>query len=65
MYLAKELTTLSSSRIARATGDRDHTTALHAFRKIEELIQTDADLASEVATIRRRFNETADLSDDA
>lgn len=65
MYLAKDMTESSYPSIARMTGNRDHTTAIHSFRKIEKLIKTDSDLASEVATIRRRFNETADCSDDA
>lgn len=65
MYLAKKLTGLSSTRIARATGNRDHTTALHAFRKIENLIKTDDELASHVAMIRERLNETANRRNDA
>lgn len=65
MYLAKKLTGLSSTRIARATGDRDHTTALHAFRKIENLIKTDDELAAHVAMIRERLNETANRRNDA
>lgn len=65
VYLAKELTGLSYPQIANATGGRDHSTAINSFRTIEKLIKTDADLASEVAAIRSRFNETADLSNDA
>lgn len=37
MYLAKELTDLSLPEIGQAFGGRDHTTVLHACRKIEEL----------------------------
>ena len=65
MYLAKKLTGLSSTRIARATGNRDHTTALHAFRKIENLIKTDDELAAHVAMIRERLNETVNRRNDA
>lgn len=65
MYLAKKLTGLSSTRIARATGNRDHTTALHAFRKIENLIKTDDELAAHVAMIRERFDETVNRRNDA
>lgn len=64
MYLAKELTALSYPRIARATGDRDHTTALHGFRKIEALIKKDEELAAKVAMIRGQFNEASYCCDD-
>jgi chromosomal replication initiator protein len=37
MYLAKELTDLSLPEIGQSFGGRDHTTVLHACRKIEEL----------------------------
>ena len=45
MSLAKQLTTLSLPDLGRAFGGRDHTTVLHAVRKIEELRSADADLA--------------------
>jgi hypothetical protein len=51
MYLAKEMTGLSYPQIARATGGRDHSTAIHAHRKISELIKTNERLASRVAQI--------------
>ena len=41
MFLAKELTDLSLPEIGQAFGGRDHTTVLHACRKIEELRQAD------------------------
>lgn len=44
MHLAKELTDLSLPEIGQAFGNRDHTTVLHAYRKIEELKNTDPDL---------------------
>ncbi|HRH80850.1 MAG TPA: chromosomal replication initiator protein DnaA [Thiobacillaceae bacterium] len=49
MFLAKELTDLSLPEIGQAFGGRDHTTVLHACRKIEEL--RNADLS-----IRRDYN---------
>ena len=39
MYLAKDMTKSTYPSIARMTGNRDHTTAIHAFRKIEKLIK--------------------------
>jgi hypothetical protein len=43
-YLARTLTGLSLPVIGRAVGNRDHTTALHGFRKIEKLRKTDGPL---------------------
>ncbi|HVS26917.1 MAG TPA: chromosomal replication initiator protein DnaA [Burkholderiales bacterium] len=44
MALSKELTVLSLPVIGDAFGGRDHTTVIHACRKIAELKSTDADL---------------------
>jgi len=41
MALAKELTTLSLPDIGDAFGGRDHTTVIHACRKVEDLIKSD------------------------
>lgn len=41
MYLAKELTSLSLPRIGQRFGGRDHTTVLHAWRKIAALQERD------------------------
>lgn len=48
MYLARALTPKSYPEIGRRFGGRDHTTVLHAERKIAELIQRDDALAAEV-----------------
>lgn len=55
MYLAKTLTLRSLPEIGRRFGGRDHTTALHAIRKIDRLITTDADLAAKVAEIKNEI----------
>lgn len=52
MYLAKMLTLHSLPQIGRRFGNRDHTTCLHAVRKIGSLIQSDPDLAAEILAIR-------------
>lgn len=52
MYLAKTLTPRSFPEIGRFFGDRDHTTVLHALRKIEGMIARDPAIASEVAALR-------------
>lgn len=54
-YLCKELTLSTLPAIGRAFGGRDHTTILHAHRKIERLLLVDSDLAFEVAGIRSRL----------
>ena len=51
MYLARELTGLSLPRLGAAFG-RDHTTVLHACRKVEEELASDATLARQVGEIR-------------
>jgi hypothetical protein len=53
MFLAKDLTPHSLPEIGREFGGRDHTTVLHAVRKIEALRRTDAALAADLAAIRR------------
>jgi chromosomal replication initiator protein len=53
MYLAKLLTTRSLPQIGRKFGGRDHTTVMHAVRKIEELMRTDPSLAEDVELLRR------------
>jgi chromosomal replication initiator protein len=44
MALAKELTNHSLPEIGDAFGGRDHTTVLHACRKINELKESDASI---------------------
>ena len=53
MYLAKTLTSRSLPDIGRRFGGRDHTTVIHAVRKIEELRATDAQIAEDVELLRR------------
>jgi chromosomal replication initiator protein len=53
MYLAKQLTSRSLPEIGRKFGGRDHTTVMHAVRKIEELIAGDRALAEDVELLRR------------
>ena len=52
MFLAKQLTSRSLPEIGRKF-DRDHTTVMHAVRKIEELIGQDSSLAESVDSLRR------------
>lgn len=51
MALAKELTAMSLPEIGEAFGGRDHTTVLHACRKIHELVEADQTLARDHALL--------------
>ncbi|HZP19113.1 MAG TPA: chromosomal replication initiator protein DnaA [Bauldia sp.] len=57
MYLAKVLTPRSLPEIGRRFGGRDHTTVLHAVRKIEELIHSEKALAEEIELLKRLIDE--------
>ena len=57
MYLAKTLTLRSLPEIGRRFGGRDHTTVLHAVRKIEGLVGNDIALAEEIETLKRQLQE--------
>jgi chromosomal replication initiator protein len=57
MYLAKTLTLRSLPEIGRRFGGRDHTTVLHAVRKIENLVSTDSALAEEIELLKRQLQE--------
>jgi chromosomal replication initiator protein len=53
MALAKELTTHSLPEIGDAFGGRDHTTVLHACRKIQELASSDARIKEDYGNLLR------------
>ncbi len=53
MYLAKRLTSRSLPEIGRKFGNRDHTTVMHAIRKVEELCDSDAAFREDVALLQR------------
>lgn len=53
MSLAKELTNHSLPDIGNSFGGRDHTTVLHAVRKIEELRNTDKDIMEDYKNLNR------------
>jgi chromosomal replication initiator protein len=59
MYLSKIMTPRSLPEIGRRFGGRDHTTVLHAVRKIEDLTGSDQTLAQEVELLRRLINDQA------
>lgn len=56
MYLAKQLTPRSLPEIGRRFGGRDHTTVMHAIRKIEELRASDAVISEDIELLRRQLH---------
>ena len=57
MYLAKALTLRSLPEIGRRFGGRDHTTVLHAVRKIEGLCSADSALREELELLKRMLQD--------
>jgi chromosomal replication initiator protein len=57
MYLSKQLTLRSLPEIGRRFGGRDHTTVLHAVRKIEKAVGEDRSLNEEVELLKRMLQE--------
>jgi chromosomal replication initiator protein len=53
MYLAKTLTPKSLTDIGKKFGKKDHTTVIHAVRKIEELCTTDLELQDEINVLTK------------
>ena len=56
MYLAKQLTARSLPEIGRRFGGRDHTTVLHAIRKIDKLLKGNIQLKDELDDLKRLLN---------
>jgi chromosomal replication initiator protein len=56
MYLAKMLTPRSLPEIGRRFGGRDHTTVMHAVKRIEELRATDHELDRDINQLRRALD---------
>jgi chromosomal replication initiator protein len=57
MYLAKKLTSRSLPEIGRRFGGRDHSTVLHAVRKIDEQVRVDEAMAKDVALLMRLMEQ--------
>ncbi|HMK67510.1 MAG TPA: helix-turn-helix domain-containing protein, partial [Stellaceae bacterium] len=55
MWFCKQLTPRSLPEIGRKFGDRDHTTVMHAIRKIDELRISDRLLAEDIEMLRRKL----------
>ncbi len=61
MYLARKLTTRSLPEIGRRFGGRDHTTVLHACRRIEALIDEDPMFRQEVDFLSQMLQRRGEL----
>jgi chromosomal replication initiator protein len=57
MYLSKQLTLRSLPEIGRRFGGRDHTTVLHAVRKIENAVGADPTLREDIELLKRMLQE--------
>ncbi len=55
MYLSKQMTPRSLPEIGRRFGGRDHTTVMHAVRKIEDLRRDDSGLEDDITRLMRRL----------
>ncbi len=53
MYLSKLLTTKSLADIGRSFGGKDHTTVMHATKKIEELARQDREIAEDIKLLKK------------
>jgi chromosomal replication initiator protein len=53
MYLAKSITSRSLPEIGRKFGGRDHTTVMHAVKKIEELKHEDNNFNEDIELLKR------------
>ena len=55
MYLAKQHTTNSLPDIGRKFSNRDHTTVIHAVKKIDELIKKDNEIKQSISEIKKKL----------
>ena len=55
MYLAKQMTSRSLPEIGRRFGDRDHTTVLHAIRKIDKELEGNTRLRDELEELKKQI----------
>ena len=58
MYLCRSLTQLSLPKIGQAFGGRDHTTVMHANKKIRDLMTNDRTVYTEVSELTSRIKES-------
>ena len=59
MYLCRDLTDTSLPKIGQQFGGRDHTTVMHANRKIKDLMSRDRDVYTKVTELTNRIKQSA------
>jgi len=59
MYLCRELTDLSLPKIGQTFGGRDHTTVMHAYRKISEQMAEKRAIFNQVTELTNRIKHNA------
>ena len=59
MYLCRELTELSLPKVGEAFGGRDHTTVMHAVKKIEKTINEDSQTYQSITEITNQIRRAA------
>jgi len=57
MYLAKKISNQSFPEIASKFGGKDHTTVIHAFRKVEERMESDSSFKNLIFYLTRKLDE--------
>jgi len=57
MFLSRELTPHSLSEIGAAFGGKDHTTIIHAYEKIEDLLVSDIALLAEINGLKKQLTD--------
>jgi chromosomal replication initiator protein len=55
MYLSRQLTSSSYPEIGERFGGKDHSTIIHAIRKIEKLIEEDFQLSSTIENLKKEL----------
>lgn len=58
MYLSKEMTDNSLPKIGESFGGKDHTTVLHAHKKIAKELETNEELADTIEELKKKINES-------
>lgn len=57
MYLSRKLTDMSLPKIGEEFGGRDHTTVIHAYEKISEMVSKDDNLKSTIEILTKKINQ--------
>ncbi|MEW6262478.1 MAG: chromosomal replication initiator protein DnaA [Thermodesulfobacteriota bacterium] len=59
MYLARQFTSLSTIEIGQRFGGRDHSTVIHAVKKIERVMENDKSLARTISELEKTIKTSA------